>query len=630
MALQYRPDIDGLRAVAVLAVLLYHLGVPGFEGGYVGVDVFFVISGFLITRLIRDECLASGTFSFSNFYTRRLRRLFPAMVATGIATVIAGGLLFSPTDFSHHLGSLIFYLTGVSNVHFWLESGYFDAEALTKPLLHSWSLGVEEQFYLIWPLALSFMLLRRQASYAPIALIVAILLSLVAGEIMLEFNRAAAFFLLPARIAELGIGALLVWVAGWRPSNPLVEEGMLLAGLAMIAAAILIYEPETRFPGLAALLPCAGAALAIQAGQARHAGLLLRNPLGVLIGKASYSIYLVHWPIIVFVTAYTFAELTPGHQGWIFAAALALGYLQFRFVEQPFRRPKTGVSRRRFVIASVAAALALIVPAAAVWATGGAEWRVPQDRIMASIGAVRDQQDDAYCGGANPGLPDDLFTCKNFRNKDRDIILFGDSHAKHLVSGMSENFPAYNIYVIYQSACVAQSGIQGYVRKFDTDRQTEQCIERNARAIEFLSTYRPSTVIVSNAKRGDPEIVGRATNEILSRLRAAGHNAFMLGDFIRPGIHLESCFSVPDVLLSNYMLAKRCAGKRDIGRQEIAYNRETAAIVDGFIDPTPIQCPNDRCRFVEDGMPLFRDHHHLSLDGAIRLVGEMKPFMPIR
>lgn len=291
-ALDYRPEIDGLRAVAVLPILLFHLDFAPFSGGFVGVDVFFVISGYLITRIVKRD-LEAGRFSFRGFYSRRIRRLFPALLATLALTLGAGYLVQIPASFARLASSTLYATFSLANVQFWWTSSYFDEASGLKPLLHTWSLSVEEQFYLLWP-ALLWLTIRRGRRLAPCAIALLSVATLVWAEITLISDASKAFFLMPFRIWEFGLGALLVWLPAGLQTRRAAREAALALGLAAIAWAVFTYDHETAFPGLAAVAPCAGAALCIMAGNPRTLGGLLRNRVAVGIGKLSYSIYLVH------------------------------------------------------------------------------------------------------------------------------------------------------------------------------------------------------------------------------------------------------------------------------------------------------------------------------------------------
>jgi peptidoglycan/LPS O-acetylase OafA/YrhL len=213
---KYRSDIDGLRAIAVLSVIFYHFGVKTFSGGFVGVDVFFVISGFLITRLIMDAA-GNGTFTFGSFYLRRARRLLPAMLFTIFVSFVLGAVLFTPTHFERLGGSALHGLLSISNFFFWNESGYFDADSAVKPLLHLWSLSVEEQFYFIWPLSVVLLLkIPFSRIVMPVIFVLLGVASWAFTEWCLDVDPSAAFFLLPSRIVEFCLGAIMVWVVGWQ------------------------------------------------------------------------------------------------------------------------------------------------------------------------------------------------------------------------------------------------------------------------------------------------------------------------------------------------------------------------------------------------------------------------------
>lgn len=373
----YRPDIDGLRAIAVLAVLLHHLEVPGFAGGFVGVDVFFVISGFLITRIIVTE-VGAGTFKFSRFYVRRLRRLLPALLFTLLVTMVFGFLLLTPEHLIALARSGLFSLAWISNFLFYDEVGYFDIESRFKPLLHTWSLSIEEQYYLIWP-ALLVVLLGRRRKWLPLAGMLTLLVGgFAVSSVWLALDPAGAFFLLPARIFEFAIGGLLVWIAPkYRPS-PAAREVTTALGLAMIAAAVVLYSPLTPFPGIAALAPCMGAAFVIYGGEARFAGQILRNPASVGIGKISYSLYLIHWPLIIYFEYWKFGAIEPLDQFMLFTLAIAMAWLMFQFIETPFRRPEgwTWIPRHLHPRAAITSMVCVATLSVTLGLWNGMLWRI--------------------------------------------------------------------------------------------------------------------------------------------------------------------------------------------------------------------------------------------------------------
>lgn len=306
----YRSDIDGLRAVAVLPVVLYHSGLTVFSGGFVGVDIFFVISGYLITNIIWTE-IRSSDFSILRFYERRARRILPALFVVILATLVAGSIWSLPQQLAGIGASSAAAVLSVSNFYFWSQSGYFSPHAEMLPLLHTWSLGVEEQFYLIFPLGM--VLLHRLKLNPPMVIAVAIAPLFAVGVYLSYTMPAVSFYLLPARAWELLIGAVLALGIVPKVHNRSLREAMGIGGLSIIGLAIFMIDPQMRFPGFVALAPCIGAAALIHSGHVPTVAsrLLSVRPM-VFVGLISYSLYLWHWPLLAF-TKMRFAaqHLTP-------------------------------------------------------------------------------------------------------------------------------------------------------------------------------------------------------------------------------------------------------------------------------------------------------------------------------
>ncbi len=323
----YRPDIDGLRAIAVLAVMAFHLGFAPLEGGFLGVDIFFVISGYLITSIIAPKMM-KGTFSFKTFYLRRIRRLIPPALVTIAVTFMAAAFILDPSDMVAMAKSAIAATFSVSNILFFTETGYWDARSELKPLLHTWSLGVEEQFYLFWPLlvlALWKLMPRRNLGWA---FAVVTLIGVFVSEWMLRANPSAAFYLLPARVFEFAIGACFALIGTsvfWKKiSTKTIRSILGWASLIVLLATIWFYKGYTPFPGLNGLLPCLATAGLLLSGAGKSAlpglNFLLSNRLAVWTGRLSYSLYLVHWPVVSLMRYEVGLELGKRHQ--LFAAAL--------------------------------------------------------------------------------------------------------------------------------------------------------------------------------------------------------------------------------------------------------------------------------------------------------------------
>jgi peptidoglycan/LPS O-acetylase OafA/YrhL len=337
----YRPDIDGLRALAVLPVLLFHakLGCPG---GFVGVDIFFVISGFLISTLILKE-LGDGTFNLITFWERRIRRILPALAVVVFATIVAGWFLFLPQDFKTVGECAVAQAILLSNVFFWQQdhSGYFATGNETKPLLHTWSLAVEEQFYLLFPLFLIFLALHRKLTLSKTIAALAI------GSFALSVfgshsHLSATFYWLPTRAWELMLGALLATTGGKLSASKKLRDASAWLGVGLVFFSIFFYDENTRFPGLAAIPPCLGAALIIFSSETTPSlvGEILTFKPVVFIGLISYSLYLWHWPLLAF-TKYLANESQWQHADFRVALLLVsflLAILSWRYIEIPIRK----------------------------------------------------------------------------------------------------------------------------------------------------------------------------------------------------------------------------------------------------------------------------------------------------
>lgn len=430
---RYYPHVDGVRALAVCAVIAFHLGL-GLPGGFVGVDVFFVISGFLITGIIAGEIRSTGTFRFGNFYIRRVRRLFPALFTTLTLCLIVGATTLPPDRMKSLAGSIIASIFSLSNIYFWSQSGYFDVASSTKPLLHTWSLSVEEQFYLVWPASLFTAALLWRKGIAALVVVAGLgsfalnvafpLVSRTSGAEV----QSAMFFLPFFRVFEFAIGAAALW---WfrRP----MRNWAFILGFGAIGISLLAFDESTPFPSFAALLPCSGAALLILARDARLTSLLLENPVVVWIGKLSYSLYLVHWPVIVFWPYFT-DRAVPPFPALVLTVALAC--LLYYFVERPLRRPDTYVSHPRFLAAALFSTAVVSVTGASATANGWT-WRYPKD-ILELVASAKPSIAPPACFLTQSEPPEHIaprcFTPVN--NGKLNILLAGDSTAAAFYPGL--------------------------------------------------------------------------------------------------------------------------------------------------------------------------------------------------
>ncbi len=388
----YEPHIDGIRCIAVLSVLFYHFEFSIIPGGFVGVDVFFVISGYLITRLLLVD-VQRESFSFRRFYMRRIRRLAPALIATLVVTFSVAAIFLTPNHFQRFSGASLASLLSFSNFYFWSESGYFDATANLKPLLHTWSLSVEEQFYMVWP-ALLFFVRARSVKFIGILLFCLFAASLIAARIGTSSIPSATFFLMPFRVYEFAIGAALALIPLSRLRGHAWNDFGVLFGLGLLYFSFTYFDKSTAFPDVNALLPCVGAALLLVFGTSPVFGWLLRNPFSVFIGKISYALYLVHWPVIVLYKHITFADVVVGDTRialmtitFILAIALHL------FIENRFRVPDKNPSPNRFRRLALWLALPslVVLSSAHSFSTDGWSGRFDND-IIAAVGDVDAKQ----------------------------------------------------------------------------------------------------------------------------------------------------------------------------------------------------------------------------------------------
>jgi peptidoglycan/LPS O-acetylase OafA/YrhL len=508
VSLRHRADIDGLRAVAVLPVALFHAHFAFASGGFVGVDVFFVISGFLICSLIAEE-LAQGEFSILRFYERRCRRILPALFAMFVGTSALGALWLMPPDLVGFGRSLLSSVLFVSNIYFWKDSGYFDGAAEFKPLLHTWSLSVEEQFYLVVPYLLLGISVFFRKRYLTILLPVA-LGSLALSNWAVSHAPNAAFYLLPTRFWEILMGGLLAVSGVSGPADRRLRQALAALGLAGILGAIAYYSEETRFPGLKALLPCAGAALVLYAGMGPAAAAGSRAPaprdatlvsrlLGsrplAFVGKISYSLYLWHWPLFALYRYRLARELTLLESLVILGLSFALATASWHFVEKPFRHAASGLDRRLIFRAAAAGALVMASFAGTAMATGGLPSRTPGFERIVPPG-----QNEYDSGGAGACFLDDNQTfadwggerCFVTRGRGPNVLLWGDSFAAHYVPGIKHQAAHVHADILQYtlSACPP-------VFSFDT-LSNPACRAFNDHVLEVIAAYQVRGVVISS------------------------------------------------------------------------------------------------------------------------------------
>ena len=431
----FRPDVDGMRAIAVLSVVLFHMWPQTIRGGYIGVDIFFVISGFLITQDIMKR-LSLGKFNIVEFYIRRIRRIFPALFFVLFFSAIAASLLLLPSELIRFAKSLIGATLSISNIVFYRSGGYFAEASEETPLLHTWSLGVEEQFYIVWPLLLLVAVRLIGKQRVGRVLFVTALISLAYSQALLADNPTFSFYMLPSRAWELALGGFIGLKRHDGPKLSAVQANVaMLLGLGLIGFALIWFSAATPFPGVNALFPTIGTALMLYAGQFRNPiSLTLSKPILSFVGRLSYPLYLVHWPIIVFSGFLP----TPAHSaiGIFFQILLifSLSYFVLRIIEPPFRRlPATKERLRFWAVLTIAPVVLMLAVATLIIKTKGLlEYRdIPQWVVRAEQESQAFQRNPCLVrGGELPAAPACIIGDPSTRPT---VVLWGDSHAAQLI-----------------------------------------------------------------------------------------------------------------------------------------------------------------------------------------------------
>ena len=473
--MKYRPEIDGLRAIAVVPVILFHAGFSAFSGGFVGVDVFFVISGYLITNIIYSE-ISAGEFSILRFYERRARRILPALFLVCLVCIPFAYLWMLPRELKNFSESLLTVISFVSNILFWHESGYFAAASELKPLLHTWSLAIEEQFYIFFPLLL--LLLRNMPRRSLIILIGAISLgSLAIAEYTSRFHSAANFYLLPSRAWELGGGVLLsLAIGGGRVESSVIRQVGSLVGLGLIGVAIFTFDETIRFPSVWALIPVTGSMLIIAcSGGGDLVGRVLAWKPIVGIGLISYSAYLWHQPLFAFARLKSLEDPSTEFYLILTAATFLLALITWQFVESPFRdRNLMSIHKMSVWISPV---MVLIIAFGALGQTENTLTRLHGNTFSVEHGRMPGCKHDQF----SAALTDQ--NCSIRENKGAEIVLWGDSHAAVFSSSIYKfaDKNGFNFVQFARGGCFPTTHVKR------TDMKTS-CPDENKVVVDYAST----------------------------------------------------------------------------------------------------------------------------------------------
>ena len=643
---EYRPDIDGLRAIAVLSVVLFHAGVGVVSGGYVGVDVFFVISGYLITTIISRE-IADNQFSIITFYERRFRRILPAAFAVTVTFLIAGFYFLDYVSFKEYAGSLIANNFFLSNFFFYQHAGYFEGPSELKPLLHTWSLAVEEQYYLFFPVLMLFIAKRMKGRCLQM-LAVLTLCSLAAAEVGMSLDKSAVFYMLPTRAWELLAGSILA-VA----SLPGVKSVRLLnaiagLGFGMMAASIVGYDEQTEFPGISALVPVLGAVLVIYAGGMGKTVItrLLSARWLVFVGLISYSLYLWHWPVMAF-SRYYFPE---GPDAFVRAEMLGvifiLAVVTWRFVETPFRGKKLLGGKRPLFIASFSGSAVLVLLCGLVVLGNGFPQRGNIKQSQDVLAGDPEWSRWKDCESRVRELEENESACSIGSNNVEDsFMLWGDSHARALASAVHASATRRKAsgVVATRTACPPLYGVDRVGRV--------SCNEFNEDVLNYLAEHDNIKFVILASRWGlsakgtrykteagdevrlvdlsgeapdvtadNVEIFRRGLNRMVEVLISMGKKVVLVKPIPEVGYDVPAA-QYRAIIADRDVNSLVAPSIEDYYRRneevfaafsEVQYNYPVS-----IVDPTSLLCNEEFCRVTrDDGVALYRDEDHLSTSGA--------------
>ncbi len=637
---EFRLDINALRALAVGLVTLHHFRVPGFEAGFVGVDIFFVISGYLMTKIAVDAA-DKGRFSVLAFYWARVKRIVPAIVALCAVLLAAGYMLLLPSDYrllAKHVGSSLGFF---SNAVFSAEAGYFDVASHDKWLLHTWSLSVEWQFYLLFPLLMAALLRWLPQRHWLVAVGLAALAGFVYCHVRAAGDPTSAFFLLPARAWEMSAGAWVLLFTRCRRGTP-VPSWVAPAGLALLALAMPTIDTRTAWPGAMTAIPVVGTMLLL-AGTLD--GWVVRHAAVQAVGRWSYSIYLWHWPVVV---AMAYLAIEPGAAAILVGVglSLALGALSYRWVEVPSRRGLGALGLHPRAVALLAGWIGLVGVSAAVYLTDGARLRsIPEAARLADdekANNVRHDRTGSVCRQPTDGT---ALGC-TYGQGPVGAVLVGDSHSSAVVTAVAEAAGTRNASVLHYSfdACPIVEGITHLNKRFAS------CPRFITDALRHIAGQ-PVRVPLIVVNRWSAYVEGRQAHELEPGQRfiqfSPGESEPVFLDRFATGLAQTLCpiaqsgrrvivvkpipempFSVPNRMARTAMMTKRSS---DVALPWAEYQRRhtrTLAILEALpgrcgielLDPTEALCMPDGCLGSVAGRPLYVDAHHLGEFGNKRLV----------
>jgi peptidoglycan/LPS O-acetylase OafA/YrhL len=633
----YRPDIDGLRALAVIAVVLYHAQVPGFGGGYVGVDVFFVISGYLITRLLSGSGAQPLRLSWSEFYLRRARRILPALLLVSLLTTVAAVAMLLPFDltrFGKYLTAASLFL---SNVPEWSEhSGYFNARPAYVAITHFWSIAVEEQFYLVYPLTLyligRYLPGRRSAALLTLTIVS---LALCVGESYR--NPLPNFYLPPTRAWELLLGALIAGnEAHWFTRRRINDAFGVLALLSLVLV-VRCYGDSTRYPGLYTLVPCVATALLIVTGRQRAAivsRVLSTRPL-VFTGLISYSLYLWHLPVLIFFGYYYIRPLSAAALTGLLAALYLLAILSWRLIEQPLRTRAVLRSNRAFLWSALATNAIVFAAGVTLWNSNGLPARFPPNLRIADESWMASRGGFAKCVNRTIDAVARGELCSLGPQDDAPptALLWGDSHAMALLPAWRQLAAAHDLrlFLALKAGCRPLVGMTNTSYPPDWQRG---CLAFNSAVASAIGIIKPRLVIlnahwidadadlgpVSKAAGSPPASnFSRALEETLRAAQTVKASVCVVLDVPVFKYDLPYALNMASFrgIGVDFLQLTRAQALAEFSEPEADFHRFEQLGLLRTVDPKALLCRGDACAYEADGELLYSDWDHLSARGAL-------------
>jgi peptidoglycan/LPS O-acetylase OafA/YrhL len=653
----YRPDIDGLRAVAVIPVILFHADVSNFTGGYVGVDIFFVISGYLITNVLMKD-INHGKFSLLRFYERRIRRLFPALFTVLIVSTCVASWIMFPSELNNYGKSLFSATLFYSNYHFMFDAGYFTSPAETKPLLHMWSLAVEEQFYILFPVYL-YLASRFFKNKVGIATVAILLASLLYSIVIVYTAPADAYYSTPARAWELMVGSVLAIYPRGRSLTPRMANFLTTIGLSAIIYSILFFTKETLFPGPMALFPVIGSALIIFAGESKKnfVGTILTSNIFRYPGLISYSLYLWHWPVLVLYKMYAVGPVSDIEIAILIGVIIILSYISWRFVEGPFRTRKIFPNQKSAIFAGGAVIFASASIGVILILGDGfpARFSSEVNRVLA---VKADNLELSSCRILDAQANHGLKVCQLGADTKGQptFAVWGDSHGEAILSGINKSAKLSEMKGVFigRGGCLPLLGVHQISPEYVT------CVDAADTFMLYLSEHPEidKVILISRwaiyamGKRfgnekghtvyiKDMETVSPSLEENKRVFARSVERTFDKLSLLEKKIVVvaqvpETQWSIPEdtaraKLLSivlefrpkiNDYLARQAYVTEVINKSKEKYSFE-------IVQPHKEICTGDYCMVYDDGVPIYRDSNHITNAYADKLSKIFDPIFAI-